>query len=173
MASVLGLSHVGIFVRDLARSKDFYSRVLGLHVSDENDWIVFLSARPGTEHHELALIAGREAPPGTAIVQQISFRVPSLADVREYYARFVAEGVKIQRQTTHGIALGLYFFDPDGNPVEVFWDTGVEWPQPFNVPMDFSLPEAEIMAAHEAALANARPEAAAAGSSGRPTGVTS
>ncbi|MBX5492164.1 MAG: VOC family protein [Chloroflexi bacterium] len=172
MPRVLGLSHVGIFVRDLQRSKDFYSRILGLTVTDESDWIVFLSAQPESEHHELALIAGREAPPGTAVVQQISFRVPSLADLREYYQRLVAEGVPIQRQTTHGIALGLYFYDPDGNPVEVFWDTGIKWPQPFNVPLDFSKSEEEILAAHEAALAAARPEAATPSASGRPTGTT-
>ncbi len=74
MPRVVGLSHVGIFVRDLQKSKDFYTRVLGLTVTDENDRFVFLSAQPEHEHHELALIAGREAPPGTTVVQQISFR---------------------------------------------------------------------------------------------------
>src|SRR3954452_20567616 len=101
MPRVLGLSHVGIFVRDLQVSKEFYSQVLGLTVTDENDRFVFLSAQPESEHHELALLAGREAPPGTAIVQQISFRCPTLADVKEYYERVVAAGVPIQRQTTH------------------------------------------------------------------------
>ena len=153
MPRVLGLSHVGLFVRDLQRSKEFYTRVLGLTVSDEDERFVFLSARPDEEHHELALLAGRDAPPNTAVVQQISFRVPTLGDLREFYQRVVAANVPIQRQTTHGIALGLYFFDPDGNPVEVFWDTGRKWPQPFNSPLDFSLAEEEILAQAEAALA--------------------
>lgn len=172
MARVLGISHVGLFVRDLQKSKEFYTRVLGLTVTDEADWIAFLTADPAVDHHMLALVQGREAPPGTAIVQQISFRVPSLADLREFYERVVAAGAPIQRQTTHGIAIGLYFYDPDGNPVEVFWDTGRQWPQPFNVPLDLSKPEEEILAAHEAALAAARSAAGAAASSGRPTGVT-
>jgi len=111
-----------------------------------------LSSKPDTEHHEVALLAGREAPPGTAIVQQISFRCPSLADLREYYQLIVAEGVPIQRQTTHVIAIGLYFYDPDGNPVEVFWDTGRRYPQPFNSPVDLSLSEVEILAQAEAAI---------------------
>lgn len=152
MPSVVGLSHVGIFVRDLQRSKEFYTRVLGLTVTDEDERFVFLSAQPDREHHELALLAGREAPAGVPIVQQISFRCPSVQDLREYYQRIVAEGVTIQRQTTHVIALGLYFFDPDGNPVEVFWDTGRRYPQPFNSPMDFSLSEEEILAQAEAAI---------------------
>jgi len=152
MPRVLGLSHVGLFVRDLQKSKDFYSRVLGLTVTDEDDRFVFLSSKPDTEHHEVALLAGREAPPATAIVQQISFRCPSLADLREYYQLIVAEGVPIQRQTTHVIAIGLYFYDPDGNPVEVFWDTGRRYPQPFNSPVDLSLSEVEILAQAEAAI---------------------
>jgi catechol-2,3-dioxygenase len=152
MARVLGLGHVGLFVRDLQKSKEFYSQVLGLTVTDENDRFVFLSAQPESEHHELALLAGREAPPGTAIVQQISFRCPTLADVKEYYDRVVGAGVPIQRQTTHVIAIGLYFYDPDGNPVEVFWDTGRHYPQPFNSPIDLSLPEDEILAQAEAAI---------------------
>ena len=62
------------------------------------------------------------------------------------------QGVPIQRQTSHVIALGLYFYDPDGNPVEVFWDTGRRYPQPFNAPIDLSLPEEEILAQAEAAI---------------------
>ncbi len=77
MPRVVGLSHVGLFVRDLQQSKEFYTRLLGLTVTDENDRFVFLSAQPEREHHELALLAGREAPPGTAIVQQVSFRCPT------------------------------------------------------------------------------------------------
>src|SRR4051794_31155470 len=152
MPRVLGLSHVGIFVRDLQVSKEFYTRVLGLTVTDEDDRFVFLSAQPDSEHHELALLVGREAPPDTMVVQQISFRVPTLTDVREYYQRLVAEGVRIQRQTTHVMSLGLYFYDPDGNPVEVFWDTGRQHPQPFNSPLDFSLSEEEILAQAAAAI---------------------
>ncbi len=152
MPRVVGLSHVGIFVRDLQKSKDFYTRVLGLTVTDENDRFVFLSAQPEHEHHELALIAGREAPPGTTVVQQISFRCPTLADVREYYQRVVEQGIPIQRQSNHIIALGLYILDPDNNPVEVFWDTGWRYPQPFNSPIDFSLPEEEILAQARAAI---------------------
>ena len=152
MPRVLGLSHVGLFVRDLQQSRDFYTRILGLTVTDENDRFVFLSAHPEDEHHEVALIAGREVPPGTAVVQQISFRCPTLADVREYYERIVAAGVPIQRQSNHVIAIGLYFYDPDGNPVEVFWDTGWRYPQPFNSPIDLSLPEEEILAQARAAI---------------------
>ncbi len=152
MARVTGLSHVGIFVRDIEKSRDFYTRVLGLTVTDGNEHFVFLSSQPDSEHHELALLAGREAPPGTAVVQQISFRCPTLADVREYYQRILAEGVPIQRQSNHIIALGLYFYDPDGNPVEVFWDTGWQHPQPFNSPLDFSLSEEEILAQARAAI---------------------
>ena len=55
------LGHVNIRVRDLERSKKFYTEVLGLEVTHRRGNIVFLSAR---EHsHELAIGAiGSDAP---------------------------------------------------------------------------------------------------------------
>ena len=62
MARVVGLSHVGLFVRDLQQSKDFYTRTLGLKVAYESPGAVFLSF--GVQHHDLALfqLATGEAP---------------------------------------------------------------------------------------------------------------
>ena len=79
------------------------------------------------------------------LVQQISFRCPSLEDVLEYYQRFVAEGVPIQMSITHGNAVGLYFEDPDGNIAEVYWPTGIQAPQPFLEHLDFTQTPDELM----------------------------
>lgn len=38
MAQIAGLGHVGIFVQDLMKMRDFYTRVIGLQVADE-DWM--------------------------------------------------------------------------------------------------------------------------------------
>src|SRR5277367_4610491 len=77
------LGHVGIHVRDLATSRRFYSELLGLTVTDENPEmeLVFLSARPEVEHHELLLCGGRDAGLDERLVQQISFRCDTLEDV--------------------------------------------------------------------------------------------
>ncbi len=48
MAEVIGLGHVGIYVRDLERMVVFYRDTLGMRVTKQN-WragIVFLSADP-------------------------------------------------------------------------------------------------------------------------------
>src|SRR6059036_1437205 len=89
-------------------------RVLGLTISDENleRGICFLSAAPDAEHHELALVQAKEPGQKTHNVQQVSFKVKTLDDVRSFYHRLKQEGLKIDRTVTHGIACSVYFFDP-------------------------------------------------------------
>ena len=65
MANVIGLGHVGIYVRDLERMVAFYQDTLGMRVTKQN-WragIVFLSTDPESADHEIALFRGR--PEGT------------------------------------------------------------------------------------------------------------
>jgi catechol-2,3-dioxygenase len=142
------LGHVGIHCNDLETSKAFYRDVLGLTVTDEDAraGMVFLSAQPEHEHHELVLMRGRDVPPGAMMLQQISFRCNTLADVLEYYARFKAHRVPFDMVVTHGNAIGIYFYDPEGNRCEVYWPTGLAARQPFLDAIDLTRPPAEIMA---------------------------
>jgi catechol-2,3-dioxygenase len=78
--------------------------------------------------------------------QQISFTVDSLADLRTFYAQINERGYLIDRVVNHGNAFGCYFFDPEGNRVEVYWHTGKLWPQPFGEPIDLGLPEEDLLA---------------------------
>jgi hypothetical protein len=80
------------------------------------------------------------------VVQQISFRCASLADVKAFYRLFLARNIPINRTVSHGNAVGVYFQDPDGNQVEVYWQTGVDWPQPFGKPVDLTASDEEIIA---------------------------
>lgn len=144
MPRVTGLGHVGLFVKDPAAMIDFYQNFLGMTLTDrgENDWIVFLSARPEEEHHELALM---KAPDRTSEVQQISFTTGSLDDLRQFYQQISERGYPIDRVVNHGIAFGCYFRDPEGNRVEVYWRTGRDYPQPHGDPIDLSQSEAELL----------------------------
>ena len=88
MPKVMSLGHVGLYVRDIERSKAFYRDILGLQISDENPKTgsTFMTAKGRLEeHHELLLVPGRE---DGKVVQQISFRCASLADVKEFYRLF-------------------------------------------------------------------------------------
>jgi catechol-2,3-dioxygenase len=146
MPRVTSLGHVGLYVRDIERSKAFYRDILGLKVSDENPKTgsTFMTAKDRLdEHHELLLVPGRE---DGKVVQQISFRCASLADVKAFYRLFLARNIPINRTVSHGNAVGVYFQDPDGNQVEVYWQTGVDWPQPFGKPVDLTASDEEIIA---------------------------
>src|SRR5207237_10043904 len=84
--SIARLGHVGIHCKDLIKQKAFYQDVLGLQVTNEdlNRGMVFLSARPEEEDHELLLCGGREVG-DVLLLQQMSWRCNDLADVVGVY----------------------------------------------------------------------------------------
>jgi catechol 2,3-dioxygenase-like lactoylglutathione lyase family enzyme len=142
------LAHVGIFVRDLETSIHFYRDILGLTMSDDDreHGLVFLSSHPDDEHHEVLLTTGRTVPIEAKLIQQISFRCPTLADVIAYWRRLVENNVKIMYTITHGNAIACYFFDPDDNICEVYWRTGLKARQGFLIGVDLNKPEEELLA---------------------------
>jgi catechol-2,3-dioxygenase len=154
MPAIAGLGHVGIHTEDLMKMRDFYTRVMGLHIADENldRGIVFLSADPEYEHHEFVLATGRDVPQGAKVVQQISFKVQSPEDLRDYHRRLQAEPMRIERFVSHGNALGLYFFDPEGNRIEVYYKTGFPVPQPHGDPLSMVASTEEWLATARAAI---------------------
>jgi catechol-2,3-dioxygenase len=142
LSGIIELGHVGLHAADLGVMREFYTDVMGLTITDEDleRGIVFLSSRPDYEHHELVLAGGRDVAPGAKVLQQLSWRVSDLASLQDYHRRFVDAGVDIEQVVTHGNAVGIYFFDPERNRIEVYWPTGVDVPQPFKKDVDISLP---------------------------------
>ncbi|MBI2989210.1 MAG: VOC family protein [Deltaproteobacteria bacterium] len=146
MPRVVSLGHVGLYVRDVERSKAFYRDILGLKISDVSptSGAVFMTAKDRVEeHHELLLVPGREEG---KVVQQISFRCASLSDIKEFHRVFLENKIPVNRIVSHGNAVGIYFQDPDGNQVEVYWPTGIDWPQPFGKPVNLEAADEEILA---------------------------
>ncbi len=141
------LGHVGLRCIDVEKQLTFYRDTLGLVVTDrdENLGIWFLSARPETEHHELLLASGRDVPVGAKLIQQISFRCDELEDVMAYYRRFGERSVSIDMVVSHGNAVGVYFYDPEGNRCEVYWQTGLEARQPFVEHIDLQQPAEGVL----------------------------
>ena len=162
MPAVAGLGHVGIFVSNFERSLDFYTRVIGLKPSDV-DWerrFAFLSAHPEEEHHELFLMDApdRVAPKG---MDQVSFRCASMDDVLAFKKVFAEEHVPIDIEVTHGNALSIYFFDPDGYRLEVYWKVPREVHPPFQMPIDLTKSKDDILVDIDAAIARIRPQVTA------------
>jgi catechol 2,3-dioxygenase-like lactoylglutathione lyase family enzyme len=148
------LGHTGLWVNDLPTMRDFYERVLGLTVTDEDAdlGIVFFSSRPEREHHEFVLQTGRTAAIGAKLQHQISWRVDTLDDIRAFHRTFIAEGVPVQQEVTHGNAFGIYFFDPEGNRNEVYLRVERDVRQPFRKSIDFGRTPDEIWAEAERLL---------------------
>ena len=106
-AEAIVLGHVGLYVRDLARMRDFYTRVLGLEVTDESAErrMVFLSSRPAEEHHEVLLIERRDdvgGAPRPSLLQQVAFNVDSLAELRRFKQTFEDEASRSPRRSPTG-----------------------------------------------------------------------
>ena len=141
---VTNLGHVGIICDDFMKMRDFYSRVIGLTITDEapERGSCFMSADPGNEHHEFNLGQSRGpdhpdgARPRTQNVGQISFIVKSMDALRELNERFKAEKTEILRTVTHGISVSIYYHDPEDNVGEVYYKTGYKVHQGFSQPID-------------------------------------
>jgi len=146
---VTKLGHVGIVCDDFMKMRDFYTRVIGLTITDEDPQrgSCFLSADPGNEHHELALGQSNESRPKTQGVGQVSFIVKSMDDLKELYQRLLKERVRIDRTVTHGISCSVYFYDPEDNRIELYYKTGYIVKQGFSRPINLETQSnAEILA---------------------------
>ena len=126
VAAVVGLGHVGIYVRDLEKMVAFYRDTLGMRITKQN-WragIVFFSSDVERADHEIALFRGRPDDADSRLINQISLRLATLDDLRNFHHRLLAAGLRIDALVNHVSALGCYYFDPEGNRSEVFWVTG-------------------------------------------------
>ena len=72
--------------------------------------------------------------------------------MKEYHQRIKAEGVEIDRIVSHGNAFGMYFFDPEGNRIELYCKTGFDVPQPHGDPIDLEAPNEELIGIARAAI---------------------
>lgn len=136
------LSHVGLVVRDMSAMVDFYTRVLGMAVVDRGSMggreLAFLT-RNADEQHQLVMATDPEnRAAGPSTVLQISFRLRSLEDLRSYYAFLAAEKASGLEGRDHGNSWSLYFFDPEGNKIELYAPTPWYVSQPWRAPLDLA-----------------------------------
>lgn len=159
-APELAFSHVGLHATDLDAMEDFYVRVLGLTVTDRGALgatrLVFLSRDP-TEHHQIVFASGRPEALPFNVVNQVSFRVADLAGLRALSRRLRDAPATDLAPVTHGNAISLYFRDPEGNRLEVFFDTPWYCTQPVREPVDLEQSD-DALLAHAEAIARAQPD---------------
>lgn len=153
----LKFSHMGLSVKDIDRMEAFYTGVLGFTVTDRGEVaglkLVFLSRDP-LDHHQIVLATGRpDSLPANTVnpmfgpsINQISFKLGGLGDLRELKVRLEEFGTDNLFPGNHGIAWSIYAHDPEGNNLEFFVDTDWYILQPFLIPLDLSKSDEEIVA---------------------------
>jgi catechol 2,3-dioxygenase len=125
------LDHVNIYVRNAERSYRWYIDVLGLHTQDVfyhqgtgRMRAAFLACDPG-HAHDIALFDVGDDAAGPAERQvglnHMAWRMATLEDLKEIYQRLQDKGVPI-RVSDHTVSIGVYFSDPDGNGLEVYYE---------------------------------------------------
>lgn len=130
--SLRRIDHVVLNVRDLERSLQFYTDVLGFKITTHNPGRgAFLSC--GIAHHDLALfqaadgldepITPRDRRPG---LNHAMFMAEGLGDVVSLYERLMGLGTTDVRPTDHGDVRSIYFHDPDGNRIEIGYSVPAE-----------------------------------------------
>jgi catechol-2,3-dioxygenase len=142
--AIAGLCHIGISSKDPARLAGFYRDVLGMKdvggstADSPFGASVFLSSRPDEESHEIVIFADSR-------LRHTAFRLATLAELRERYREVVARGVAVKMSLNHGVSLAFYFDDPEGNMIEIYWATGLDYGQPYGHPIDLTLSDAELL----------------------------
>ncbi|SFF97351.1 VOC family protein [Sporolactobacillus nakayamae] len=123
------VNHVYLFVRNLRRSKDFYSGILGLSILQESKQAITFSANgidPLLTLEQPVVVL----PPirRSAGLYHFAMLVPSRKDLAAVTARLMKEGYPLVGGADHAVSEALYLEDPDGNGIEIYRDRPAdEW----------------------------------------------
>jgi catechol-2,3-dioxygenase len=125
-ATVRGLNHAVLYVRDARRAAAFYTEAFGFEVLAEygEGAAIFLRAAGTANHHDLGLFSiGPQAPlpePGRVGLYHLAWQVETIHDLAEIRDRLVRMNALVG-ESDHGVTKSLYAKDPDGNEFEVMW----------------------------------------------------
>lgn len=124
---VTRLNHAVLYVRDVARTREFYENVLGFRTKV---WLegraAFFQAPGSTNDHDLGTFQiGSAAGPtqagkGTVGLYHLAWEVDTLAEL-ERLAGVLEQRGALVGATDHVTTKSLYAMDPDGLEFEVCW----------------------------------------------------
>ena len=135
------VGHLVLSVKDVERSKKFFQEVLGFPVVATNQrGMVFFSTDRKDNHHMLAILPAKEGAAMPARDQvgmdHVSFELGSFAELQDAWRHLKENGVEIDHTVFHGVSKSVYFYDPDGNRLELYVNVPEEeyrksTPQPY------------------------------------------
>jgi catechol 2,3-dioxygenase-like lactoylglutathione lyase family enzyme len=119
------LNHAVLYIRELERSVEFYTKVLGFRVVFSIPDAAFCRAEGSTNDHDLGLFQIEDhggAKPGERTVGlfHLAWEAETLAELKDVRTRLIKAGSLIN-ETDHGTTKSLYAQDPDGIEFEVCW----------------------------------------------------
>ena len=134
MIKLQRIGHILINVRDVERSKAFYTDVLGFKVLEQdpghgggvflslgeygNTLDIFPSANPDAYPQPKPGVGRREG----LGVKHMAFAVENEAELTKAYFALKDAGVSIHRAIDHTSQKSIYFYDPDDNLLEIVWE---------------------------------------------------
>ena len=128
------IGHVHLKVADIDRAVAFYGDVLGFELQMRiGDEAAFMSA--GGYHHHLGLNTwfsrgGSPPPPGSTGLFHTAIRFPTREALARAVRRVLDHGIRLTGASDHAVSEAIYFGDPDGNGIEIYWDRPQEeWPR--------------------------------------------
>lgn len=128
------IGHVHLKVSDVARSEEWYGRVLGFETTTRyGSDAVFMSA--GGYHHHIALnqwhSKGAEPAPVRAPgLFHLAILYPDRRALAVAVRRVLESGWQLDGAADHGVSEAIYLHDPDGNGIELYRDRPKEeWPR--------------------------------------------
>ena len=128
MIKLASIGHVLLRVADEEASKRFYRDALGFRVAEQDPEHggVFMTLGDGFHtiditQHPAPQEASRPVTGGLGLVH-IAFKVASYAALRDAYTHLLDSGVEIQRAVDHICQRSIYFTDPDGNGLEIYYE---------------------------------------------------
>ena len=116
------LGHVHIKVKNLEKSKAYYTGVVGMRLVEEIEGqFAFLSL--SSAHHDLALQQRSQlvGSSNDSVLYHIAFEVRDIESLKQAKERLEENGYPLSL-VDHGISWALYTKDPDGNGVEIYMD---------------------------------------------------
>ena len=127
------IGHVALRVRDVDIAKRFYTEALGFEIVEEDPehggCFMRLGSDLGNDGHTFDLMQVEDAetaipPPGGNGVGlvHVAVKVDSHEDLKDAYDHLQANGVAITRMIEHANQRSMYFTDPDGNGLEIYYE---------------------------------------------------
>ncbi len=125
--SINKLGHVVLRVTDLERSIDFYTKILGLRISDVypdsmmDGKMVFM--RFNRDHHGVALVGGGSGKYQGKELHHMAFEVSTIDEVLRARDHLRKHNVKIDfdGRRRAGAQVAVEFRDPDDYRLEIYW----------------------------------------------------